>query len=380
MTDLRPYQEEAIAAWTKVGHATLALAPGAGKTLVAVEIIKRLQKEEPMRRPLILVPALVLQDQWQKVLDREGVVAKIVTYQWAAPRANHGEFWRQWDIIVADESHHLGFGQVFRQLLVPIYKAQFAVGLTATPPKPVDGEENVSLQVLPVVYTYSFSRGQSEGYTAQVEIRPIEVSLNGVERERYDELTRMIREMIARYGAESYQSRPYGKDAATNETIWGGTLTNERRQLVALAEEKYVRLKELVSKVLSERRGRIFCWSSYIESLKKMKAVLNADGQQVAELVTGETPKKERRRIIDQAWGRDFPVLLIANVGSEGLDAPESEVGFLMAGAKTSRENIQRLGRLLRPSRPDKKSTLYVFLATRTTDEKILPLLDLATE
>ena len=385
---LRPYQEEAIEAWMKVGHGTLAFAPGAGKTLTAIRIIKRLRKENPMHRTLVLVPTLVLKDQWEHVLAREDELAKIVTYQWAAPRAESGEFWRQWDLIIADESHHLAIGETFRQLLIPIYKAQYGLGLTATPPQPVDGEENLSLRVLPVVYTYTFSQGREQGFTADIEIRPIPVQLAPDERERYTELTNMIKEMMARYG-ESYQNKPYGKDALTGKTIWGGTITNERRQLVALAEEKYERLAEIIAKELLLAgtqptdtgmgvMSRIFVWSEYVFALEKAKEVLNRGGQ-VAELVTGETPKKERKRIIEEAWGRDFPVLLVARVGEEGLDAPESAVGVVLAAAKTSRQTVQRLGRLLRPF-PGKKARLFAIFAERTTDEKIIPLLDLVTE
>jgi len=130
--------------------------------------------------------------------------------------------------------------------------------------------------------------------------------------------------------------------------------------------------------LISQEQGRIFVWSEYVYALEKAKEVLNRHGQ-IAELVTGKTPKKERKRIIEEAWGRDFPVLLVARVGEEGLDAPESAVGVVLAAAKTSRQTVQRLGRLLRPF-PGKKARLFAIFAERTTDEKIIPLLDLVTE
>ena len=396
MIELRPYQQEAVSAFLSMpdGHGTLAMAPGSGKTIVACAIIKELaarvyQEKHPLKPPytepsvfrsLIVVPTLVLKDQWEKVLLREGSgSAEIVTYAWAAQHADDEEFFEQFGITVWDEVHHLGYGQEFRRLLVPAYKARYSLGLSATPPLPKDGEENVAVQVMPIVYTYTLSQGQDEGFTAQIEIRPVPVQLTEQEREQYVKLTGMIQEMIARYGVEGYVNRPYGKDPETGETIWGGTITTERRKLVALAEQKYEKLKELVDEVLPKTNGRVFIWSSYVEALEKAKAVLNVNGKQIAELVTGETPKKERRRIIEQAWGRDFPVLLVANVGSEGLDAPEAAVGIVLAGAKTRRETVQRLGRLLRPQ-PNKKAKIYILFASNTSDEKIIPLFDLATE
>ena len=368
VTELRPYQQEAMQAFLSASnppfHGTLAMSPGSGKTLVAVHIIKVLNVPT-----IVIVPTKVLIDQWLRVLKREKVEGvKIVTYAWAAMHADDEAFWSSFAFVIGDEMHHLGFGPEFKRILVPIFKAQYALGLSATPPKPKDGEENLSLRVLPVVYTYTFAQGREQGFSADIEIRPVEVQLTEQERKEYTELTEEIHGLILRFGSVDRAVR-----------IAGGVFT-KRKQLVALAEAKYAKLKEIVTQVLPETNGRIFCWSEYIDALEKAKATLNADGKQLAELVTGETPKKERRRIIEQAWGRDFPILLTARVAEEGLDAPESEVGLLLAGAKTTRQNVQRLGRLLRPSRPGKKARLYVIFASRTTDERIIPLLDLAVD
>ena len=51
----------------------------------------------------------------------------------------------------------------------------------------------------------------------------------------------------------------------------------------------------------------------------------------------------------------------------EGIDVPEANVGIIVSGTGSSREYVQRLGRLLRP-RENKKAVLYE-LVTKETKE-----------
>ena len=53
---------------------------------------------------------------------------------------------------------------------------------------------------------------------------------------------------------------------------------------------------------------------------------------------------------------------------NEGVDVPAANVGIVLSGTSTIRENVQRLGRLLR-KRPDKQAVLYELVARGTTEE-----------
>ncbi len=96
-------------------------------------------------------------------------------------------------------------------------------------------------------------------------------------------------------------------------------------------------------------------------------------------VVTGKTPKKERQRLLTEAWGKEFRVLLIAKIGEEGLDYPEVAHGVIIAGARTSRQNMQRVGRLLRPL-PGKKAKLWLIFASNTMEESLIRIIDLVTD
>lgn len=391
-TKLREYQQEAIDAFLKAGKGTLKMHSGSGKTVTAAAIIEALteRKSNEIGSPVpfyttFIVPTIDLVEQTKKVMAREGIQNVVVMTYAKASRLQESEVWDIVDLIIFDEAHHLGKdGGAWQRLLINAYKAPYALGLTATPPT---DPENVMLRVLPILYERTLGEGTDEGFAAPVEVRPIAVKLSDDEREKYAELTEKIRILISRHGVDYYQSRVYEIDQEGRK-IYGGMLTTERKQLVAHAAQKFVVLRELVEKILhlnsllpSDELGpaptRVLVWTEYVDVLEKAKAELNRNGP-IAELITGKTKKKERARLWAE-WGTTYPVLLTARVADEGIDVPECEIGIIIAGARTRRQNMQRIGRLLRPL-PGKVAKLWVVFAENTFEEKLLNMIDAVTE
>ncbi|MDH5791763.1 MAG: DEAD/DEAH box helicase family protein, partial [Candidatus Bathyarchaeota archaeon] len=136
--ELRDYQGEALSAWRKAGHHGLIVLPtGAGKTVVAMKAI-----EELCEATLIVVPTLVLADQWRHRLEEDfglkvGAVGggsrqvraiTVATYDSASIRADRmGNLFK---LIIFDEVHHLP-AESYRQIGLK-YIAPHRMGLTAT--------------------------------------------------------------------------------------------------------------------------------------------------------------------------------------------------------------------------------------------------------
>ena len=67
--ELYQWQRDALAAWLKPGgHGTLKVVTGAGKTVLGLSAIERLSQDNPDLRVAIVVPTIVLMDQWSKEL------------------------------------------------------------------------------------------------------------------------------------------------------------------------------------------------------------------------------------------------------------------------------------------------------------------------
>ncbi|MBI4144683.1 DEAD/DEAH box helicase [Candidatus Woesearchaeota archaeon] len=368
---LRGYQQEALDAFLATGKGTLKIHPGGGKTIIgcaAIEAltIRRMGWPSPFLT-LVVVPTKELEDQWEKVFDEQGITNyAIVTYAMAARkqtgmggRYEHDATWfASFDLIIFDEAHHLAEGVQWRQLLIPAFVAPYALGLTSTPPL---DPENPMLRVLPVLYERTFADGLEEGYAAPVEVRPIAVQLTEEERKKYAELTEEIRvHMLRRPG--NFQNPVFTK----------------RKMVAAMAEQKFTKLADIVDNInVDGSPQRILVWSEFISALEQAHTVLTQRGIR-AEYVHGKQANGFRKALFEN-WGRTFQVLLAAKVAEEGIDYPTVAHGIILAGAKTSRQNVQRIGRLLRPM-PGKTAKLWVIFCERTMEEKIIPLIDLVTD
>jgi superfamily II DNA or RNA helicase len=52
----------------------------------------------------------------------------------------------------------------------------------------------------------------------------------------------------------------------------------------------------------------------------------------------------------------------------EGIDVPDAQLGILVSGTGSSREFIQRLGRLLRPKNDNKQAILIEIISSGTSE------------
>lgn len=62
---------------------------------------------------------------------------------------------------------------------------------------------------------------------------------------------------------------------------------------------------------------------------------------------------------------------MVSHVLNEGVDVPEARIAILLSGSGSTREYVQRLGRILRKGSGDKQAILYEVVAEETTEEGI---------
>ena len=86
--------------------------------------------------------------------------------------------------------------------------------------------------------------------------------------------------------------------------------------------------------------------------------------------ITHQTPVKERHEILDYFREGRYRTLVASHVLNEGIDVPEARVAIILSGTGSTREYIQRLGRVLRKgSDPGKQAILYEVVAEETSEE-----------
>lgn len=84
--------------------------------------------------------------------------------------------------------------------------------------------------------------------------------------------------------------------------------------------------------------------------------------------ITHTTNKEERHRVLEKFNEGSYHAVVTSKVLDEGIDVPEASLGVILSGSGSSREFIQRLGRLLRKS-SQKEEARLVEIVSRETSE-----------
>jgi len=86
--------------------------------------------------------------------------------------------------------------------------------------------------------------------------------------------------------------------------------------------------------------------------------------------ITHKTPVKERHDILQRFRLGEYPILVASRVLNEGVDVPEASIAIVLSGTGSTREYVQRLGRVLRKGKdPNKLALLYEVIAENTSEE-----------
>jgi superfamily II DNA or RNA helicase len=361
----RPYQQEALEAWTRQrSRGVVVLPTGAGKSLVALMAI-----DARRRSALVVAPTLDLVRQWYDLLrasfampvgvigggDYEVAPLTVTTYDSAYLHMEH--LGARFGLVVFDECHHLpseAYALAARFCLAP-----FRLGLTATPER-ADGREALLDELVgPLAYRRDIVE-LSGDYLAPYETVAIEVDLSPEERRLHDEARAVYRDYVTRAGIR--MSSPTGwaefvmRSAQSEEGQRAMEAYRTQRRLALAAAGKL----DYVAHLLHEHRG-----DRAIVFTQDNATVYDVSRRFLIPAITHQTKVTERSQILAGLASGAYTAVATSKVLNEGVDVPEVSVAIVMSGSGSVREHVQRLGRILR-KQDDKRAVLYELITAGT--------------
>jgi superfamily II DNA or RNA helicase len=363
----RPYQTESIENWKQSERCgTIVLPTGAGKTHVAtmaIEICKR--------QTLVVVPTLDLMNQWYDLLVSTfnaeiGLIGggfyeigAITVTTYASAFRHQERLGNQFGLIIFDECHHLpseGYKYAAEFAIAP-----FRLGLSATPDR-ADGGEDL-LEDLIGKYVYRLEAQQIAGeFLADYTIEKIEVDLSDEERANYQRerqvYTDFRRKMNLPFGQEGW--RMFLIQAARSEDGRRAMKAYRNYKKIALGTESKIHvLQDLLTR---HRHDKVLIFTAENEMVYRIS------NDYLIPAITHETNVKERKFWLDAFNKGEVLALATSKVLNEGVNIPDASVAIILSGSGSSREHIQRLGRILR-KKDDKQAILYEVVTRDTTEE-----------
>lgn len=367
---LHPYQSDALNAWVQAGHrGSVVLPTGSGKTLVGLHAIARVGYSA-----VVVAPTLPLMHQWWARLttsfatdvgvyygsEKRVLPLTVTTYSSAGDLLSEHPFCT----VLFDEVHHLPsptWGESAYMTPAPA-----RLGLTATYPEPAeqtDGRWDLEELIGPIVFSLHIDDLAGD-QLARYRTQRIRVRLTEGERERY------VRDyaVYSGYIQERCLRQTHGADwlmelmklSTREKAARRAWLARQRlTRLVAGCEEKFRVVEALLREHFTDR-VLIFAGNNEVAHQVSLRFLV--------PIICFETETAERKQILEAFEAGIYRCVVSTETLDEGIDIPSARVAIIIGGSSNARQQVQRLGRILRKA-ANKEAVLYEVLARGTIEE-----------
>ena len=366
----RPFQSDALAAWANAGRrGTIILPTGAGKSYVGQKAIEIVQ-----RSTLVVAPTIDLMNQWYDLLcatfgETIGLIGggyyeiedlTVTTYSSAYRHMDR--LGNRWGLVIFDECHHLPgatYSHAAEMCLAP-----YRLGLTATPERADGREALLDTLIGPQVYAQGITELAGE-YLADYVVERLKVTLTPEEEAEYRQARSTFYDFIVDHGIVLDGLAGWHRfirESATSRKGRSALLAHQRAKKLALGTHAKLRTLDFLLK--KHARDRTLIFTSDNDTVHAISAAF------LIPALTHQTPTKERKAILEAFNHGEYLALATSKVLNEGVNIPEARVAIILSGSGSTREHVQRLGRILR-KREGKQAILYEVVTAGTVEERI---------
>jgi superfamily II DNA or RNA helicase len=385
---LRDYQIEALKAWSKNNcSGILAMATGTGKTKTAIYAIQEFVSKFHSGIVVITVPYQALGHQWISELQKAGLAPIKVfesSNQWYqmvqniflsnASGSNERSkaavlvcvnktfedsafqsllqmlAGRQREkMIIVDEVHHFNGPKSIQNLPADF---KYRLGLSATPYEP-DEQRHLEQFFGDIVFEFRISQAIEQKILCPYIYRPILIELNGDEAQQFISLT-----------AESRRQRQDSKNKIT-----GAVKDQEIDRLLENVTAKLVKLQEHIHANGIQHFALFYCGSGSINApdgerhrqIHLVTQLLASMKWHIGKITAEESPAS-RKATLDAFKGKRLNAIASIRVLDEGIDIPDCRSAYILASQRSTRQAIQRRGRVLRMAPNKEHAILYDFI------------------
>jgi len=264
-------------------------------------------------------------------------------------------------LVVFDEVHHLpapSYSQIGE-----LFAAPFRLGLSATYVREDQGHQILPRLVGNVVYQLE-TDDLAGTYLSDYVLEKILVDLKSDEQTEYERHYGVFRNYLRRKRIKLRSRTDFHRfimRTGTDPEARKALLARNAALDIALNSPSKIAILRDLLKANPDEKILVFTQHN--------KLVYKISREFLIPAITHQTPKEERSDILNRFKSGAYKKIVTSKVLDEGIDVPDATLGIVLSGTGSSREFIQRLGRLLR-NKEGKEAKLVeiVSSATRETE------------
>ena len=400
----RSIQIDAYNAWIKnAKNGVFAMATGSGKTVTALNCVRKQYRENGFYKAIIVVPTQALAIQWQNEAesfnfqniisthtekDWKNILSRYTTRSLLDQTKNiiivttYATFNRkdmqcflskvkglETFIYIADEVHNIGSASSLKHLP---YDIKWRIGLSATPERIYDdlgsGKLYEFFNSRPPEYTYRYTMKQAieENILCHYDYFPIFVELTDSEMAEYENISALLRKFI---DSETGKYKPEAEK-----------LLLKRKRIIHKAENKKIAISNLLEELKQKRKldyTFVFVPEGYepdyserdfydidqedVHIIDEYAQMFKNHGYSYHKYISG---LDDAPSILKSFADGDIQILLSMKCLDEGVDIPRAEHAVFCSSTGNPRQFVQRRGRVLRKSKGKEKAKIWDLIVT----------------
>lgn len=359
--------------WNKELRGIVSVVTGGGKTLFAFFCMLEFKKRHKDGKIIIVVPTITLLDQWYVgLLEDLSVPATeiacfsseekpkkfsqvnlmvINTARTALKKLQRKDQF----FLIVDECHRAG-SPINSATLKGNYAA--TLGLSATPEREYD--EGLKKYIIPglgrIIYEYDYLEALKDKVITPFVLNNVKTELLPHEEKEYNKITKKLR-FIMTQGDESKETKNKIQRLLIN------------RARVSSAAMMRIPLACKIAEIY--KASRIIIFHESIEGANILLKILNErkNNAVLYHSGVGHIIRRDNLRLYRKGV---FNILITCKALDEGMNAPETSVAIIASSTASTRQRIQRLGRVLRPSKNKTQATIFTIYATPQEKERLV--------
>ncbi|MDD3879808.1 MAG: helicase-related protein [Syntrophomonas sp.] len=301
-------------------------------------------------------------------------------------------------MLIADECHHYSSPENSRifdfisHISPGSSSRYYALGLSATPQTP--GFDEKLVPALGVqIYKYGFAEALNANIISSFSIFNLKLRFTPDEEQEYlemsEQLSRVLDALMRRCpylnGLSSQRFFACLEEMAREAD--GSALSGLSRAVLTLAHQR----KDVVYKA----RARISCVQNLLQRIPaSAKVIIFNERIEMAEAIYArlqrlypgqvgryhsEMDERSKKHVLRRYSYSEIRILVTCRALDEGLNVPATNVGIIACSTSSSRQRIQRLGRILRRSGENSHACLYYLYIGSSNEEQEL-MVDISQE
>lgn len=400
----REIQKEAYNAWLCNGrNGVFAMATGSGKTVTALNCLRKQYKENGFYKAIIVVPTQALAVQWKQEAESfnfQNIVSTYADKDWKNTLSRYttrslldqtksiiiittyATFNRkdiqifldktkgiETFVYIADEAHNIGSTSSLKHLPEAI---KWRIGLSATPERVYDelGSEKLYefFNSRPPEYTFRYTMKQAidSEVLCHYDYFPIFVELTSSEMEEYEKVSSQLRKFI---DSDTGKYKPEAEK-----------LLLKRKRIIHKAENKKEAILNLLENLKQRRKldyTFVFVPEGYepdyserdyydidqedVHIIDEYAQMFKNQGYSYHKYISG---LDDAPNILKSFANEDIQILLSMKCLDEGVDIPRAEHAIFCSSTGNPRQFVQRRGRVLRKSKDKEKAKIWDLIVT----------------